>query len=362
MPTVQPSLWLESVDATTIHAQIHEGLISVPLVVNGRHATFLLDSAGSTAVDPQLAPQANAPAVVLRTLQIGALRLTGVSADRLPVRRYAKTYFGVDADGILGRELFGGFPVAIDYENSVVIVYRTSAAAAGARPAGAITLALRAPYRIPYVDAVVNRQTSMAFAVETASALAVTIGLGTARSRGLLSTAYALAELRAAQPVGELFGKTGRLRSLALSSIMFVKPLVAFVDEDDADGVAGTMRLGLGAPMLSQFALVIIDEPGGLFAIFSGQNPLPPPDYDRSGAWLVDRDGSVVVRSVLGGSPAAVAGLVSGDEIVELNGNPLDDLESARSLLKGGAGTKVTVTYRRGGLLRHASIVLRTLL
>ncbi|XLU58745.1 hypothetical protein S245_053393, partial [Arachis hypogaea] len=52
-----------------------------------------------------------------------------------------------------------------------------------------------------------------------------------------------------------------------------------------------------------------------------------------------------VVLSCIEGSPAARAGIHQGDELVEINGERLDglDSEAAAQRLRGNAGTTVTV-------------------
>nr|XP_029148853.1 uncharacterized protein LOC114925388 [Arachis hypogaea] len=57
------------------------------------------------------------------------------------------------------------------------------------------------------------------------------------------------------------------------------------------------------------------------------------------------RTGHLVVLSCIEGSPAARAGIHQGDELVEINGERLDglDSEAAAQRLRGNAGTTVTV-------------------
>ncbi|KAI4300749.1 hypothetical protein L6164_034089 [Bauhinia variegata] len=63
------------------------------------------------------------------------------------------------------------------------------------------------------------------------------------------------------------------------------------------------------------------------------------------------RTGHLVVLSCLEGSPAARAGLHQGDELVEINGERLDglDSEAAARRLRGNAGTTVTVKVKDSG-------------
>ena len=62
------------------------------------------------------------------------------------------------------------------------------------------------------------------------------------------------------------------------------------------------------------------------------------------------------------GSPAAAAGLKSGDTIVAVNGNPVKDpRELAKTIANMAPGTKVKVTYWRDGTSHDAEVTLGTL-
>ncbi|KAK7278879.1 hypothetical protein RJT34_23918 [Clitoria ternatea] len=63
------------------------------------------------------------------------------------------------------------------------------------------------------------------------------------------------------------------------------------------------------------------------------------------------RTGHLVVLSCIDGGPAARAGIHQGDELVEINGERLDgiDSETAAQKLRGNAGTTVTVKVKESG-------------
>ncbi|TYH89192.1 hypothetical protein ES332_D01G241300v1 [Gossypium tomentosum] len=62
------------------------------------------------------------------------------------------------------------------------------------------------------------------------------------------------------------------------------------------------------------------------------------------------KTGHLIVLSCVEGSPAARAGIHDGDELIEINGQRLDgvDSEAAAQRLRGQAGTSVTVKLHRG--------------
>jgi carboxyl-terminal processing protease len=85
--------------------------------------------------------------------------------------------------------------------------------------------------------------------------------------------------------------------------------------------------------------------------------------YAGVGLWLADAPaGSVSVGSVLSGSPAARAGLRSGDIIESVASQPVRDVGVARvaALLRGRADTRVRVVVRRGGVLQELRLTRAT--
>lgn len=74
--------------------------------------------------------------------------------------------------------------------------------------------------------------------------------------------------------------------------------------------------------------------------------PVRLPENQRAG----ERELALVVVGVTGGSPAAQAGLLVGDILVDLDGHPVESPEDLLDLLLGDrVGRQVTVTVLRGG-------------
>ncbi|MGI6177842.1 MAG: S41 family peptidase [Eubacterium sp.] len=69
-----------------------------------------------------------------------------------------------------------------------------------------------------------------------------------------------------------------------------------------------------------------------------------------TGAGIVcgQSDNGVIVDEVIEGSPADEAGIQKGDIITAVDGKAVTDVESAKTALRGDAGTPVTITYVRG--------------
>ncbi len=75
-------------------------------------------------------------------------------------------------------------------------------------------------------------------------------------------------------------------------------------------------------------------------------------DYGGVGLEVVDQDGHITVLAPIPGTPAARAGVLPGDRIVEVDGESVDGWGTDRTvpLLRGKPGTPVTMGVRRWGV------------
>ncbi len=75
-------------------------------------------------------------------------------------------------------------------------------------------------------------------------------------------------------------------------------------------------------------------------------------EYEGIGIWVEHPEGQFTIVAPIAGSPAARADLRAGDVIVAADGQDLNGLETdaAMSLIRGPAGSSVTLTIRRPGM------------
>ena len=71
-------------------------------------------------------------------------------------------------------------------------------------------------------------------------------------------------------------------------------------------------------------------------------------DYVGVGIGVLEEDGNVVIKEVFAGSPAEESGIKPEDIILKVDGKKPADVDDAVSMITGDAGTKVTVTIKRG--------------
>ena len=71
-------------------------------------------------------------------------------------------------------------------------------------------------------------------------------------------------------------------------------------------------------------------------------------DYVGIGIGIVDVDGDIVIMTVFEGTPAEEAGILPDDIIVKVDGQEPESVDEAVDMISGEAGTKVSVTVKRG--------------
>lgn len=82
--------------------------------------------------------------------------------------------------------------------------------------------------------------------------------------------------------------------------------------------------------------------------------------YSGVGVEVSVDDGRIIVVAPIDGSPAARAGILAGDEIIAIDGLPVDtlDLEQAIGQMRGPTGSRVVLDIARDGLDEPLAVVL----
>jgi hypothetical protein len=362
-PTIPDALWFAPSETSTIPIDIHDGVVYVPVVADGKRRTFLLDTRGTTAVDDSMTSTGVAPSTTLGTLQIGDARVTNLIVAQERILPYSVTYLGAPADGAVGMDFLSRYPVTIDYVNRRLTLYHSSAEAeSGVQPAGTAILSLAQGDMLPATTARVVGKYDGEFVFDSLATTEVLMSDGFARTRRLVPNTGWIDTTWLARPSGEIAGRMGRLASLSIGSLNFLRPITVAAGPSEPNALPRGADGAIGAWLLQRFT-VTLDMPGEklILAPASSQATAPAP-FDRSGAWLVQRDGFVEVRSVLPGSPADDARLRGGDQILALNGQPISALEDVRTAFEGALGTSIAVRFHRGIFTHTTKLTLHTVM
>ena len=153
----------------------------------------------------------------------------------------------------------------------------------------------------------------------------------------------------------------GRAKRFAFAGFTFDAPIVAAAK--DAAGATAERELDglIGGEILRRFT-VTFDYARRRMLLVPNRRLHDPFDVDMSGAGYKAADlkfDRILVRYVIGNSPASEAGLEERDEIVSVDGNKVT-LGQLRALF-GEPGKHHVVRVRRGGREFDATIVTRRL-
>lgn len=358
IPPLPDSLWLDGDTAINVPITIHGQRPYIQVVLNGHPATFVIDTgATATIVDPAAAQ--DGPAQNAISLQIGDLRFPRLQPVLANVRSYTETCLGMPADGVLGRDLLARYPVSLDFPDRTLTIFRESRSAAAAQPAAAVSMALRVIDGQPAVLASLDGQPVLWFALGTGTSFEVQVRPATGHASRYARAEHSLPLLETTIS-GDVTGLLVRAHSLSVGPLMFNQPLLALLDLQ-RDHAKTELAGALGATMLNRLNLMI-DEVIGNVEVTAPPGAELAPLYNTSGITLMMKRGDIVIRSVVPGTPADVAHLRAGDEIVSVDGLVPATLDFARQLLDGSPGTKVVVAYRRWHITHSVTLALHVII
>jgi hypothetical protein len=156
-----------------------------------------------------------------------------------------------------------------------------------------------------------------------------------------------------------------RLDSMNLESIKIECAAVRFQKNQKAGVFSEPNAVGLmGTDVLKRF-VVTVDFPNGeVFLSPSSTYQVATSDYTIVGIQFLKRAAAYFVASTWEGSPAELAGVQTGDEIVAIQGRPAVTLSNIdlHNLLHGVPDSRVKLTLRRAGKLKSYELIRKPLL
>ncbi len=265
---------------------------------------------------------------------------------------YVSAGLGVRADAFFGSNLFLHYTITTDYERET-----TTFAPPGSGPAPpGIPFPIKIMSNVPYVEAIIEGENGKAltglFLLDsgTADAKGAMILSKTFLNAhpGLIAEAH-LVDAPAVTAVGGIIhSKLARVPHLILGPI-HLSEVVAVVP-DESSGVLAKANIAgfIGAGILRRFT-VTWDYTHSLMFLLPNSGLEAPFETDASGTHLLSpgpKYQAVVIDSVLPNSPAALAGLEAGDEILSVDGVGDVPLWKVSDALRK-AGTTVVLEVRR---------------
>lgn len=360
---------------TTVPLQVINNHLYVRAKVNGRGPyTFILDSGGDYIITPEVAR-------ALKTKRAGGLQIGGVGNTTegagfthvdsisvggalvrnqymlvLPIGPGFGLAEGVHIDGMIGYQWLARFVTTIDYAGGRITFAMPTAASPLHQPG---SIAFFIDGSIPRIPIAIDGVTTSG-EVDTGSRAALTISAPFAAAHPEIA---ALA--RTAPGVdgfgvgGPSFARLGRVHTLQIGSFALRNAIAAFGVQRKGAFADPYNPANLGGAIWRHFT-VTFDYGHQVMTLRKNAEFGKPFSYDRSGMFLIDKGGAYTIISAMAATPAAAAGLQSGDVIAGVNGVAASNytLAQLRALLSAPAGTVVHLHLRGAKGERDVTLTL----
>jgi PDZ domain/Aspartyl protease len=263
-------------------------------------------------------------------------------------------------DGVIGKPVFDAYVVAIDYQRKMLTFTPPSQYVA---PAGAVVVPFDLPQQIPVIDAELDG-TRGRFGVDTGARSSLLI-------YGPFAGEHKLKEKYGAHLEGVTgWGLGGPIRSLLARSQHFsfggfdVQGSVVRLSTLATGMTTSTEMAGLiGPDVLARF-IVTFDYSKRQMLLEKSKDFSRVDSYDRAGVWMGQGRQGFFALDVIAGGPADVAGIKTGDRLIEIDGVATAKLilpEVRERMRRGAVGSTVKILVEHEGKRRVVEIRLRDL-
>ncbi len=293
------------------------------------------------------------------SVSLGDLKMSHVTAMVLP----DQPRFPPGIDGIIGGALFYRFIVRLDVDQNLLELFEP---AGWSPPDGACVVPLHRVAGAAFVDVrvAVGEGAPVPARVVLDLGASHAISLNQGEGGRCAPPPNAIDAPLGRGLSGVVLGKVGRVRRLEIGTFAFEKVVASFpIEEHQHPGDFPFRDGNLGAEILKRFR-VSFDYPASRLVLEKGKGYGELFEREMAGIgfdWTKDR--TVVVHTVLAGSPAAAAGFEVGDQILSLDGRSLEELAEnglRRALTVDGA--EVRFALRRGDQVLEKRVRLRRLI
>ncbi len=292
------------------------------------------------------------------SITIGEIKLENQSVLAMPPVEKKRLH----VDAVIGYSLFGKYVVALDYVHQTIDLYDPKTF----RPDADMTeIPLEMRNNYPYVHYSITQADGSEISLTT------TLDLGANNALMLFPDAHSpivVPDKKLACRIGrgatdDMNGHMGRIKSLRLGPFEFRNVLTSYAGKDVGPVARLSPEGNLGAEIMKRFDITM-DYKGSRIFLKPNQKYSNPFDFNMVGVQLTGQtDGSFRVDRILAGSGAEKAGIVVGDVIVMVNGQPAAAVGTGEviGLMRSGAGKTITFGIRRNGEVIEYRVKLKIL-
>ena len=360
--------------AVTIPMTVRFGHIFISVEINEKPAVFVLDSGAESDILSNDAAKRLGIAAIhsneyilmngaggdelasparLKTLKVGGVLLKESPVVLIDLPRV------LQADGLLGYEFLHRFVTTIDYQAQTITLRDTLAP-----PAAGVVLPMTLKGNVPGIDADLDGARGC-FQIDTGDSGSIEVNSPFVKHKYLRDKYTPHLDMVTGVGIG------GKLRSSVVRipwlkvGALTIKNVIGNLSLQKRGALAASDVAGtLGYDVLSRFKITLDYKNSKVILADAGVNDRPF-EYNRSGMGYSIRDGALMVADVIKGSPADLAGVTVGEQILAVNDEPIiqDDFHSVSLALRGPPGNRVKFKLRTPSReTREITLTLRELL
>jgi len=270
-------------------------------------------------------------------------------------------YFWREVGGVIGFDFIQRFVDEIDYDHRTLTLHDPgSFRYAGKGTAIPMTLA----GATPVVAMKLDRSLDGLYRVDVGSSATVDLHTPYVKQHHLDQGGGARVEMTGGGFGGTFHTTARRMKRLDIGPYGWDRPIVALSQATEGAFTSEDYAGNIGNQILERFRCtfdyerrVVYLEPGARYA--------EPDAFPRSGVQLARYGDRVVALAVLKDSPAARAGMLEDDQLITIDGRPLEEWTPdavAETLDRGKPGSTHTVEVARGARRLRLELKLRDLL
>lgn len=293
----------------------------------------------------------------IASLDLGDVRLRDQLFAVVPLEKFGEIE-GMRFHGIIGYELFKRFAVRIDYEARQITLSDPRSWRTDGR---GVAVPIVFNGTVPEIEGAIDGVAGT-FDIDTGSRVSVGLNSPFVQRHALRARFKPSIEAVTGWGLGGATrGTVARARRLMLGPLA-IDDVIVDMSLHKQGALSHSSPAGnIGSGVLKRFTVTFDYAGQRVFFEANARNALGDA-YDRSGVWINAAPGGYRIDAVVGGSPAAEAGLQIGDIIVAVDGKAAAALPLAelRDRLRDSApGTIMRLTVRSAGRVRDVSIRLR---
>lgn len=271
-----------------------------------------------------------------------------------------KNALGVEANGVLGSELFNRFIVEVNYEKETIRLYEPGSFKA---PKGFKKIDIEVRDLRPFIQIDLKqkgqKKTKVNLLIDTGASSA--LFLDAQKNEDVVVPEDNIEHTLGSGLTGSIVGKVGRIRKIKVGKFKFRKVITSFPEDwqiqKEVKGQEGNLiRYGtIGSDILSRFT-VIYDYFNEVIYLKKNNTYRDDFKFNTVGLRIVAKGEQLdeyFISEIIPGSPAQKEDFRPGDEIIAINGRPVFfyKYSEINTIIRAKPRTKTTIIVRRVGVL-----------